>query len=116
VLVDEHLFFESGEPADAGADPDTLAGGIASDIAGHRQCFVGCRQRELSEAVGATRFFRVGKIRLRIEVLDATQPFGRGRNQSVPERFSADAARADDTDACTRYPTLRAHRFDITSS
>ena len=54
--------------------------------------------------------------RLKFEVLDATQPFGRGRKQSVPECFSADATWADDTDACNRYPTLGAHRFDITSS
>ncbi|CAB4614038.1 unannotated protein [freshwater metagenome] len=116
MLVDEHLFFKSGEPADAGADPDTLAGGIAADIAGHCQCFVGGSQRELSEAVGSTRFFRVCEIRFGIKVLDTTQPFGRGRQQSVPERFGANAARADDTDACNRYPTFHAHRFDITSS
>ena len=116
MLVDKYLFFKCGESADAGADPDTLASGIAADIAGHCQCFVGSGQRELSEAVGATRFFRIGEVRLGIEIVDMTQPFGRGRQQSVPVRLGADATRADDADACNRNPTFGAHRFDITNS
>ena len=68
-MVDDDLFFERGDAADAGTDPDAAPRRIGDEITCLRERLVRSSNRELRESIAASRFLGIGEIEQRVEIV-----------------------------------------------